>query len=220
MTFFIDEKEYSISKESLENSYISEGMEGTVYIFKGEALKIYHEHEQKKRLTEDECKYLKQINTKRIILPKSIVYDENKKFIGYTMPYHQGYSLENLKRIKLSLLKQYLNEIKKDVILLSDKGVDLDDFHLDNIILDDGLYIIDPGSYKVRENDRYLKSDNLYRINNFLFENIIAKSSDLPKKYHGELKQKILYDDFISDYLPESNKSVMCYLKKLIKNNI
>ena len=216
MIFYIEDKEYCFDNDTLNDLYLSEGKEGTVYKYKNLAIKIYHEHSKKDRLDENTCELLKSINTKRILLPRKLVYNKDKKFIGYTTDYHQKYSLDNLKRMKIKSLKEELQLIKKDIELLSKNNITIDDLYIDNIILSDGLYFIDPGSFWISKNNRYLSYDNKNKMNNFIINNIFTKAGDIPKKKYQILNRRLNYDEFVDEALPNSKDSTHSYLKKLV----
>ena len=216
MKIFIDDKEYSYDSEDLYDLCIGEGTEGFVYKIKNSAVKIYHKYSRKERLDEDTCKYLTNIDTRRILLPRKLVYNENNEFIGYTTEYHYPYSLDNIKRLKISKLKHDLEQLKEDIILLSKYNVSIEDFFIENVLLEDGLYFVDPGSYKIEKNDKYLCQENLRKMNDFIINYVITKGSRISKKKIKSIKEKFQYDDFISDSLPNSNESTQNYIKKLV----
>ena len=216
MKIFIDNKEYSYNSEDLYDLCIGEGTEGFVYKINNSAVKIYHKYSRKERLDENTCILLSKINTKRILLPRKLVYNVNNKFIGYTTDFHQKYSLENIKRMKLKSLKNELELIKKDIEILSKNDISLDDLFIDNIILSDGLYFIDPGSFWINKNNKNLNYDNKDKMNNFIINNILVRAGDIPKKKYQILKQRLNYDEFIDEALPNSKDSTHSYLKKLV----
>ena len=216
MTFYINDDEYNFNTSELDDIYLSEGKEGTVYKYKDDAIKIYHKYSNKERLDEKTCKYLSSFDTNRILLPRKLIYDKDRKFIGYTTNYHQKYNLENLKRMKIKDLKSELELIKKDLLLLSSKNISIDDLFIDNIILSDGLYFIDPGSFWINKNNRYLKSSNFENMNNFLIDYILSRAGNIPKKKTNILKNRLYYDEFVSESLPNSKETSHSYIRKLV----
>ena len=100
MRIFIDNKLIEIN--NLDDLYIGEGKEGIVYHYDDKeenidyALKIYREFSGKDRLDLSTAKGLSVLDTKRILLPRKLVYDENKKFIGYVTEFVDDYSIDSI----------------------------------------------------------------------------------------------------------------------------
>ena len=87
MKYYIGNKVYDFSEEELDRYYLDEGTEATCYKMGDTVLKIHHDYPNRDILSEDNCKRLSRIETDRILLPKDIVYDEDGKYLGYTVKY-------------------------------------------------------------------------------------------------------------------------------------
>ena len=222
MEFIIDNKEYNVTNEELEYRFINEGMESNVYRFRDEAFKIYKDNRcYKTKLNEKDAKYLSKIDTKRIIMPKKLIYDKNKNFIGYTLPYLTSCSKEILRRKKISNIISELKLIEKDLITLRDNNIDIEDLNIDNFIVNTGLYIIDPGSYLICKNEekRIIEKNNKLKYIEFMINSVFPIITKLSKKQ----KQKL--EDFISceyisnalDYNHEENETLLKYIKRIVK---
>ena len=124
MEFFINNKKYTYTEDELNLRLISdEGTEGNVYNIKGEAVKIYKKYCIKTRLTEDGVEHLKSFNTKRILLPIQTVYDENKKFNGYTTKLINPASKATICTMKMPKMLEEMNLLKEDIELLTNDNI-------------------------------------------------------------------------------------------------
>ena len=61
--------------------YVDSGAEGKVYKYKVKAIKVYHDNLYKRILSYDDINRLKDINTRRIILPNNIIYKLKCKIV-------------------------------------------------------------------------------------------------------------------------------------------
>ena len=157
MRLFIDGVVYEFSQEELDYMYIGEGVESEVYRYRDEVFKLHKDERQMKfKLDEKTANYLSKIKTKRIMMPRKLIYDTNDNFCGYTLLYLESHQKEILRRRKMEDIIKELKLIEEDLITLKEYNVDLEDFTLDNFIVNKGLYMIDPGSYKVSKDDKRL----------------------------------------------------------------
>ena len=174
MKLIIGEKKVNIPDIEFMDRYVKEGSEGTIYEYKGDALKIYHERCFKKRLTEEEAKKLSNIKTKRIMMPKDLIYDENGEFIGYTTPFKIEREKKYVGLLKMEELLKEANIINNDAMILAKQKISLKDLHYDNLLLSNNeIYLCDPGEYEFCDNS----VSNIYRDNiielNYLFTRMI-----------------------------------------------
>ncbi len=223
MVFFIGDEKINISKIELMHRYINEGSEGTLYQIGKEAVKIYNKEYYGKRLNEDEAKKLSKIDTKRVLLPKRLVYNENKKFIGYTSDFKMEYYKDALGRLTMEKFLEELNHIRYDFKILSENGIIVEDLHQNNVIMSDGIYICDPGMYKIDNKENYEK---IYRNNiaelNFLFTVILLESYfGLTKKQSNALERyfepsfRLFIDKLQEEQEINPKQKVSPYFKKL-----
>ncbi len=150
----------------LDNSKIkfisNKGTEFIVYKYYDKALKIYKPNYNLSHLSKEELIILKNIHSKRILLPTGILKDYQGKLIGYEMPF-----ISNPKDILTSKTKDLYKEleiIKQDIDLLSNKNIILRDINPSNTIYNGKLYLIDPGNYLINNLNEItfnLKTDNL-----------------------------------------------------------
>ena len=218
MKIIINNELITFSNEELDYWYLGEGNEGTVYIWKDKAIKIYKPYCSTDRLSEEEALFLSKIPTKRILLPIDIVYDENHNFIGYTTKFIQNRNREIIKSLSLSTIKKELEIIKEDIFLLSNRGVSLEDFYYDNFALDDGFYMIDPGTYRIVDYDKrkvYLENIKLY--NEFFLKDILFRLVKLNRQEKNNLEVLVDSSDYISDIIEDSERKVGPFLKGISK---
>ena len=225
MNYIVGNRELEISDVELCDLYIDEGSEVEVYRYNDEVLKIYKPYCIKNRLDEDTIDRLIGIDTKRIIMPNDIIRDDNSQLIGYTMPYIESYGLDEFKRMKIRYLIDELDIIKEDLKLLSKNHIDIEDMNIGNILVGNGIYFIDPGSYNIsnyRENILY--SLNKETINSFILKDILERFSRISKYDKKILEELIPIDDqYIGDILfcdYESNDNINKYVHRKVKSRL
>ena len=207
MIYYVGNKKIKISDDELYDNYIDEGSEVEVFRFDDKVFKLYKPYCNKGRLDENTINKLKNINTKRIIMPDNTIKDSSSKLIGYTMPYIDSYGIDGFKNIKIKNLIDELNIIKNDLLILSKNKIDIEDIHIGNILLGDGLYFVDPGSYRVSGfKEHLLYSLNKYTINIFVLNDILKRFSNISIKNKKVLEELIPVDDeYIGDILDYDN---------------
>ena len=202
MEFFINNKKYSYTEDELNLRLISdEGTEGNVYDIKGEAVKIYKEYCRKIRLTEEDVERLKSYNTKRLLLPIQTVYDENKKFNGYTTKLINSANKATIGKMKMTKMLEEMDLLKEDVKLLTNDNITVEDLSLDNIVYGNGIYVCDPGSY-VKEkvlSKREVERENKYNLNNLFIDEIFGLCCKLTKKQKLKLKELVTSGEYLSE---------------------
>lgn len=223
MICYVGSRELKISDKELNDCYINEGSEVEVFRLDDEVLKIYKPYCNKVRLDENTINTLKHINTKRIIMPSDVIRDESLDFVGYSMPYIESFDLNKLKSISMGYLIDELDIIRDDLKILSNNKIDIEDINIGNILLNDGIYFIDPGSYCVSDyRENILYSLNKESINKFVLKDILERYSRLSKYDKKLLEELIPIDDeyigdiLFCDYMP--NQSINEYVHKKVKS--
>lgn len=243
MLYIVGDKKIRVSESKLH--YINEGLEGAVYNFRGNALKLYHnykfiDNEDKKiRLDLKTCRHLSALKPQRFYLPKQIYLTKKRNLGGYECDLVEG--LENIYEAKCD---HFLNEcsiIKNDIFYLSDNYVEIDDLCLENFIYNGKMNFIDPGSYVVHfdmlEKGIYpanIEGINFERINEFIRNYIILNhcSDMIEDDYNYSLLYPQLRYDFcghncsevyIGDILEKymnPNDTLDEFVKKYVKEKI
>ena len=213
----VNDKIYMISDDYYEN----EGTEGIIYRIGNTAYKIYKQNRSSKdKLSEEDVKYLSNIDTKRIIMPENPIYS-NGIFCGYTMPFIQGYSKENIKNMSMNQLIEELKLIEEDLKKLKDKSVDIDDLTDDNFLYNSKINIIDLGSYIINSNisKKELEVQNRRKYNEFVIKYILSKAVKLTQKQINDLLIRYDLDEYMSDMLLfdiTSSENIKKFVKKII----
>lgn len=221
MELFLDNEKVNFSDIELRERYINEGSEGTLYQYGKEAIKVYKDDFYMKRLNEVEAKKLSKIPTKRILLPKRMVYNSDKEFIGYTTPFKIEYYKELLYKLSMKKYIEELELLNEDVMTLSYAGVLLEDLHQDNFMMSDGIYLCDPGLYRFTKRDpEDIYRDNVIEINYLFTVMLVELYLGLNKKQTKALRDFFKTDELFIDKLQEEcevnpDVKVKPYMKKL-----
>lgn len=233
MFFYYNNRVMNMSRKELDSYYLGEGLESTVYLFDEIVVKIYKSHCRKIRLNEEDVKRLSKIETERIVMPEYLVYDDLNKFSGYTMKYIPTYIKIPLKDDKINNLVKEIEKYEKDIETLSKEKISIYDLNINNAVINNGIYSIDPGSFRYKDKIIDFKNNpedltiyiikelNREEINSFFIEEILEKCSNIPKKYRLIFEQQFNYSDILSDQIKDTmydNESVEQYTKRLIKN--
>ncbi len=220
MILRIGDKILELTDDDLEYMYVDEGMEGTIYRLGDMALKVYDRFSNKARLEEDEALKLSEIDTDRILLPRELIYDEDDNFKGYTTKFLTSYNFKNLGRMPIKEFSNEIGLIYKDINTLTNHNVDVDDYTLSNIILSDGLYLVDPGSYMFVNEERFLLSDNRYRFNHFLIDSVIPYGVKMTKKEIKNLRNYFDASEDLVDYInyeADKKDTVKSFVKRITR---
>ena len=224
MAFYLDGKEINFEKG--EHSYLDEGCEAEVYIYKDLVLKFYKERSIKISIDKEMVDYLRTIKTKRYLLPIASITNEISKFLGYATEFKQHYQT-----MSSMMFDKFIDEVKfleEDTLLLSEKGVDIEDLSYDNTIYNGSIYLIDPGSFKISMENKSLPRENLDKLNTYVIEELLGNSlsKSLSKKKKTEMLNSIkemlksssyeLISDFLKEEASQSKNLKECP-KRLIK---
>lgn len=224
MELIIGDKLVNIPDYELKGRFINFGSEGTIYEYKGEALKLYDKECFTKRIDEETAIRLSKIRTKRILLPNKPVYDKDGNFFGHTTDFKIERTKDRIGSLTMDKFIREVNLLNNDIIVLSNNKVLLDDLHQDNLLLSgDELYLCDSGKYSFTDKPR----DEIYRSNmiefNYLFTRLVFEGYlNLTKKEKAVLEDyfKPSYICFTDTLLEEGqvnlNQKVRPYIKRLI----
>ena len=223
MIFHVNNNSYDLSITELNNKhFIDEGSESRVYKFGDRVFKIYKSKCPKNRLKEDSVAYLSKIKTKRLLLPKEKILDEDKKFIGYSMSFIMPGSKDTIKNMNM---KDFINELKllkQDLSILKDNNVVLDDINDNNYIYNNSIYFIDPGSFTINKKlpSRYIEIINRELLHEFIINNILFRTNKLTKNQKEKLYSHLPIDEYLCDTLDydiDPNEQVSKYVKRIVK---
>lgn len=148
MKFVFDENQNAIDLEKI-TLVSNQGGEYKVYKHNGLAIKVLRY--AKGNLSKDDINYLRQIDTKRILMPNGTLTSEDGTYVGYTMPLITD--AKNFQAEKMSKIFSELEIIEQDINKLSKKLVMMYDLRLINSIFNGELYVIDPGHFAINDLD-------------------------------------------------------------------
>lgn len=219
MEYKLDSRKIKFRESNLK--LLGQGVEGRVYRYKDMALKL--KDNDLIGLSYENAKYMSNIRTTRILLPKNIFY-KNNHYAGYTTKYvgkSNSFKLIDLEKEKL--INHIIIPIEEDIELLSNKQILLNDISIDDVIANNSLYIIDPGSYtKMTDLDKItLTSININQFNNLLVKIIsleLKRTKQNPRAiilFREELlKNEDYFSSFVDELLPK-NASIKELVKRI-----
>lgn len=209
MVFYVDGKKERYNPYNMKkDKKIGEGSEAEVYRIGNQVVKFYKPYCKKTRLTSKDVERLKKVSTSRILLPTASMLAKKGNLRGYKMDYIENLGEENFLLLPKDQRKEELKKLKKDVLNLSDQGVILEDLHQLNTVYNNGIYFIDPGSYKFVKDDKPTENDkikcygiNIGRIDEFLISNLshfsLVKHINMTNSYLKSGKDNMI--DYLFD---------------------
>ncbi len=224
MNLYLEGKKVTINPSLLE--FIGKGCNGKVYKYNGEALKIlYNDCCDLDLKTGD---YLKDIKTKRILLPKKIYLDEEGSLKAYTTELITKSKTE-LYNISKDKFIEELYCIEKELNLLSEKYIYVTDWHLSNFIYDGMFRFIDSGTYIIDDLQDIdnIEFQNNVELKNFVFAGIIISKfyNDFNEKFKQlkvlQCEYSLLGCNSTSEFVEatmDRHDTLYQYAKKKIKN--
>lgn len=211
---------------------IASGKRGDVYKYRNTVLKVFPKNYNREDVIDEEnAKYLANISTDYILLPRKILYYNDPKC---GIDEYRGYSLRNLdkKGAKKRLINEssinVINNIKaleNDVVLLSKKGVLLNGITPSNTVYNGDIFLADPSRYSVLEEIDFNSLENLncYQLHLLLSELIVsdAKKEGFNPSTITKIKDLFSIKDdneksseFFTDIL-EDEANIKQFIKKL-----
>ncbi len=200
MEYRIDSKKVRINEGNLK--LLGSGIEGNVYKYRDYALKIKSTNNL--GLSYEDAKYMIGTRTNKILLPKGILYINNR-YSGYVTKYVS--SIGNYKLIDLTkeeLINTVILPIEEDILSISSKNILINDLKEEDTIINElGLYILDPGSFTIM---RDIDEEDIKKLNILQVKELIDMIVNLELKRN---KLNNLLDDNISDILSDYYESVL-----------
>lgn len=222
MGYKLDNKNVKITKKRLVR--LGNNTNGHTYKFQDMALKMFDHPETNQELLEA-AKYLKNIPTDRILLPKQILY-YNNEYSGYTRKLIPKKGLG--KRIITQPVQEFIRDvelIENDAELLSGKSILLDGISPHNTHFNGNLYLTDPTKYSILDlySTYELEKLNKYQLHLLFTELIILdlKRCGYNNSQIAEIKE-LLYSkedskdssEFFED-LFEDKETIKQFVKKM-----
>ena len=215
MLFYVDGKKERYNPYNMKkDKKIGEGQEVDAYVVGDQVVKFYKPYCKKTRLSLNAIERLKKISTSRILLPTASMLDKKRNLRGYKMDYVENLGEDSFLLLPSEKRKEELKKLKEDVLNLSDNGVILEDLHQLNTVYNNGIYFIDPGSYKFVKDDTLTENDkiqcygiNIDRINEFLISSLshfsLVKHTNITNSYLKSGKDNMI------DYLFDREENTM-----------
>lgn len=222
LKIYFDDELLEFNEEELDYMYIDEGAEAIVYKYGNDALKVYRDI-RCRRLSEKDTLSLCALSTKRILLPEKAIYGvEPKIFKGYSTPFIYAYPNVRVMDMKVNDFVGELDVIREDLVELSHNGVEVDDWHVGNMLYDGRkIYMCDPGAMTLSDRVRFNCSmgNNVYTLNRFIMDDVfpLARLSKNSKK-----NIETVFDD--NEYIgwqiretAEEKETVRQYVKRMTR---
>jgi len=128
---------------------IDSGQQGTVYEYKGKALKIPYKHSfisMDYDISIRDCEYLKKMNTKRILLPEDALTNRRGDYLrAYTLELITKNDHDELFNISKDKFLEELYAIRDELKLLSENNVMVHDLIMENFMYDGMFRFVDCG---------------------------------------------------------------------------
>lgn len=158
MLLFVNGKKVSLSS----NNFVAKGGEGSIFEKDNLAYKIYED--QNKMIPEAKIKELMELDKSNIIRPINIIYDKNRKLIGFTMNWlnpdntHALCKLftnnfRNVHSIENDMIIELVENMKEVISFIHDKKCLIVDGNELNYLVDKDFitpYFIDVNSWQTR----------------------------------------------------------------------
>lgn len=222
LKIYFDGKLLEFDEDMLDYMYLDEGAEGIVYRYGNDVIKIYKNSCFRGRLKEDQCKTLSGITTRRVLLPRKVVYGEDEEtFIGYSMPFIYKYPCKRIMNMSIDRFVDEIDIISDDLQILADNGVEVDDWHSGNVLYNGNIYMGDPGGMVFRNG---VYSDWSFKNSRFVLNRFLKDDLFLYPMLTKREKKNIAdrFDDFesyseqIRDTM-QSGETVKKYIKRMAR---
>ena len=223
MQFFENGKKVRYNPYNMRrDKKLGSGLEVDVYQVGDEAVKFIRRYPGKKILLDkNSIEKMKGIDTKRILLPTTVLLDKKHEFRGYKMDYVENIGIDSYISLNKEDLVKENALFKEDLTKLSDEKVLIEDLSHENTSYHNGIYLIDPGSYKIDNNldSNQVFGINLELVNHYLIYSVLRNyvlnkyqevdsyrfSREVNKEYNNSGKNDVLefFDDIKEEKLSE-----------------
>ena len=224
MEFLINGKKvrynpYNMKKDIL----IGEGLEADAYQVGDKVVKFFKRYPGKEiLLTKSSIEKMKKINTKRILLPTDALLDKKHNLRGYEMNYIEDLGKDNYFNLNKDRLKEENKLLREDVEILSDNNLLLEDLLPKNTVYNNGLYLIDPGSYQfdssLDTNQTY--GINIEKINEYLIFDVLRNYHLVKHSKFDNYKSYAFSKEINKEYNNSGKKDVIEFLSDIEADNL
>lgn len=167
---------------------VGEGKEGIVYKYNdSKCIKIFNANRNLGDLlsiNEEKFKFFTSLKTERIILPEYLLYNHQGEIEGYLMKYIKSdFKLNNIRNKNIDDIIEYLFDLKKDIDILNDNDVLINDLKNSHLLYNDGFYLIDTSLYSKYQYDNILnynvKHKNISSVNQFFIGLLLMQKENI-----------------------------------------
>ncbi len=209
MGYRLDNKEVDLSGIR-KLTYVPTTKAGDVYRYKNTALRIFKDGERV--IDQETAKYLSDISTERILLPKKLLF-YNNAFKGYTMKLVSQKGAG--KKLITTPTRDLINSIEvleKDIEVLSQKKVLLNDINPGYTLYNGELFLVNPANYSTLEVG---DSSTLEQLNAFQLHLLVTEL------FAGELRKEKYPTPTINELkamlnLKDNDERTSSYLRELM----
>lgn len=227
MEYRINNKKIRLNTYNMKYSKkLGSGSTADVYLIGDCAYKLYKPYSSiKEPMNKEKVEKLKNIKTKRIVLPKESILSKKRNFCGYISKYVKNLGYEDILNMSKKDLINELKILRDDFILLGDNKILIRDMNIENTSFNNGIYPIDCGRYLTENETNYDEnitiSSNLDEYFEYVLYEIIGTYFKRKKQYQ-EIKN-IRNDinknyDSIIEYITENmqEENLNQYLKRKV----
>ena len=203
--------------------YLGCGIEGKVYRYFDEAVKVYKPDCYKYRLDFNTASRLSLFDTNRFLLPRRIVYSpEDGSFLGYTTKYIAKGPKSDVFRKNVNRFCDELDVLRDDITLLSNDKVLIEDLIIGNTVFNNGsIFLIDPGSYRfINGSEDDVLYSNLWEFRDFIAYDLLGSVA------YGRRRKELIKEIFLGyemdvcDFMRKTTtgcETVKQYVKRITK---
>lgn len=217
MRLYLDGKQVIIFPRFLKR--INFGQQGIVYQYQNKALKIPYNHSSifdwDYDIDTKDCEHLKNINTKRILLPKDLLINRKGDLCAYTMERISKNDFDELFNISKDKFLEELYEVREELKLLSENNVKVHDFVVENFMYDGIFRFVDCGRYEIKYDNiskmnvdiiRGIRRDNNKEFQDFVINSLFFKDEIISSKMFTEVEEKMrkLGCSFVGEYVEKT----------------
>lgn len=188
---------FAISKYITDDNKLGEGKECIVYYYGDKVIKLFHQQRKTTipMISVQGINLLVDLKLNCFNTPIDIIYQDNV-IVGYTEKF-----LEE-KEINFDLIDY--NDIKNDIIILSENGFSIEDLFYNYVFTDEKLYFFDLTCYK------YIKTDVDFLKRKILKNNIIIMNNFLIGLIHFDAFRKGMKNEYTKIYLANEYRLSHC----------
>lgn len=177
---------------------IGDGSDADVYLIKGMAVKFYYDgfYSSGEGFTKRDIDKMSGIETKRILLPKSPLLDKKRNVRGYKMTYVNDLGIDNFFNLNKRILQDEMKILDSDISVVSDNSIILSNIAPNNTVYNNGIYLINPGSYLLNSDNIFTEGLNRDVFDEYLIDLLINYCENDNDDIFKEIFKKYIYTTY------------------------